>query len=98
MSTPFRPDAATAALLAPTGRLRASINLGNPILAGLDAASGEPRGVSVDLARALAERLGVPLDLVTFPAARSPAASPMSAFSPSTRCVAPRWRSPTPTC
>ena len=69
MSTPFPPDTATAALLAPTGRLRASINLGNPILAGTDAATGAPRGVSVDLARALAERLGVPLDLVTFPAA-----------------------------
>ncbi len=69
MSTSFRPDAATAALLAPTGRLRASINLGNPILAGTDPASGAPRGVSVDLARALAQRLDVPLDLVTFPAA-----------------------------
>ena len=69
MSTPFPPDTAPAALLAPTGRLRASINLGNPILAGTDAATGAPRGVSVDLARALAERLGVPLDLVTFPAA-----------------------------
>ena len=63
----LHPDA--AALLAPTGRLRASINLGNPILAGNDPATGEPRGVSVDLARALAQRLGVPLDLVTFPAA-----------------------------
>ena len=50
----------------PTGRLRASINLGNPILAGLDPASGEPRGVSIDLARAFAERLGVELDLVVF--------------------------------
>lgn len=69
MSTPFQPDAATAALLAPTGRLRASINLGNPILAGTDPATGAPRGVSVDLARALAGRLGVPLDLATFPAA-----------------------------
>ena len=69
MSTHFTPDAATTALLAPTGRLRASINLGNPILAGTDTASGAPRGVSVDLAQALAERLGVPLNLVTFPAA-----------------------------
>ena len=69
MSTRFQPDAATVALLAPAGRLRASINLGNPILAGTDPGTREPRGVSVDLARALAERLGVPLDLVTFPAA-----------------------------
>lgn len=69
MSTSFRPDAATAALLCPTGRLRASINLGNPILAGTDPDSGAPRGVSVDLARTLAQRLGVPLELLTFPAA-----------------------------
>lgn len=69
MSKPFEADAATVALLAPTGRLRASINLGNPILAGTDQVTGEPRGVSVDLARALAERLGVPLETITFPAA-----------------------------
>ena len=55
--------------LAPTGRLRASINLGNPILASVDPASGRARGVSVDLARALAERLGVPLEAIEFPAA-----------------------------
>ncbi|RCW63790.1 ABC transporter substrate-binding protein [Pseudorhodoferax soli] len=54
-----------ALAFAPTGRLRASINLGNPILAGRDAA-GQAQGVSVDLARAFAERLGVPLDLVVF--------------------------------
>lgn len=51
---------------APTGRLRAAINLGNPILAGRDAASGEPAGVSIDLARALAAQLGVEAELVVF--------------------------------
>jgi polar amino acid transport system substrate-binding protein len=50
---------------APTGRLRASINLGNPILAGRDA-SGSPQGVSIDLAGAFAKRLGVPIELVVF--------------------------------
>lgn len=50
---------------APTGRLRASINLGNPILAHRDA-QGEPGGVSVDLARELARRLGVEAELVVF--------------------------------
>jgi len=55
--------------LAPTGRLRASINLGNPILARRDPASGEAVGVSVDLARRLAEELGVGLVLLTFDAA-----------------------------
>ena len=49
----------------PSGRLRASINLGNPILAGRGA-DGQAKGVSVDLARAFAERLGVALDLVVF--------------------------------
>ena len=67
MNFAFTP--ATAALLAPTGRLRASINLGNPILANTDPASGRARGVSVDLAHALAERLGVPLETIEFPAA-----------------------------
>jgi len=51
---------------APTGRLRASINLGNPILAGRDPAGGEPRGVSIDLARAFGRRLGVEVELVVF--------------------------------
>ena len=54
--------------LAPAGRLRAAINLGNPILANLDA-SGKPCGVSIDLAHGFAERLGVELELVVFGAA-----------------------------
>ncbi len=48
----------------PTGCLRASINLGNPILAKRDPASGEAVGVSVDLAREFARRLGVGRELV----------------------------------
>ena len=69
MTSPFstRPDLVKA--FAPTGVLRASINLGNPILAGRDATTGEPQGVSIDLATALAERLGVALKLVVFDAA-----------------------------
>ncbi len=55
--------------LAPEGRLRAAINFGNPVLAQKDASSGEPRGVSVDLARELGRRLGVPVELVLFDAA-----------------------------
>jgi ABC-type amino acid transport substrate-binding protein len=51
---------------APTGVLRASINLGNPILAHADPLTGDARGVSVDLARALAARLGVWLELKVF--------------------------------
>jgi polar amino acid transport system substrate-binding protein len=59
------PSAGDATLLAPTGRLRASINLGNPILAKRDAVN-QATGVSVDLARALADQLRVPLDLLVF--------------------------------
>lgn len=63
------PPADIVAALAPTGRLRASINFGNPILARRDPATGEAAGVSVDLARALAEHLGVGIVLLTFDAA-----------------------------
>jgi polar amino acid transport system substrate-binding protein len=67
-AAPALPPGA-AALLAPGGTLRASINLGNPILARRDAATGEVVGVSVDLARALAAQLAVPLALQAFDAA-----------------------------
>lgn len=50
--------------MAPSGTLRAVINLGNPILARKDVSSAEPEGVSVDLARALAETLKLPLQLM----------------------------------
>jgi polar amino acid transport system substrate-binding protein len=63
-----RPSANAVAALAPTGRLRAAINLGNPILARRDGATGQA-GVSVDLARALADQLGMPLELIVFDAA-----------------------------
>jgi polar amino acid transport system substrate-binding protein len=63
------PSAAVVADLAPTGKLRAAINFGNPVLATRDESTGQPTGVSVDLARELARRLGVPVELVTFPAA-----------------------------
>ncbi|MBP0624833.1 ABC transporter substrate-binding protein [Cupriavidus consociatus] len=64
----MRTDPELLAAFAPTGVLRASINLGNPILAnrGND---GQPFGVSVDLANALAQRLGLPLELVVVDAA-----------------------------
>lgn len=62
----LHPDIVSA--FTPTGRLRAAINLGNPILAGRDAA-GAPAGVSVDLARAFADRLGAPLELITLDSA-----------------------------
>jgi polar amino acid transport system substrate-binding protein len=51
---------------APSGRLRASINLGNPILTHRDAVTGEAGGVSVDLARALGGELNVDVELILF--------------------------------
>ena len=63
-SSPVSP--AVRAALASTGTLRAAINLGNPVLAARDATSGEAVGVSVDLARALAQQLDVPVEWMLF--------------------------------
>jgi polar amino acid transport system substrate-binding protein len=54
------------AQLAPTGVLRAGINLGNTLLVTGRSTSGDPEGVSPDMARAVAERLGVPVVYVSF--------------------------------
>jgi polar amino acid transport system substrate-binding protein len=51
--------------LAPTGTLRAAINYGNAVLASRNSA-GELSGVSVDIARELGRRLGLPVTLVPF--------------------------------
>jgi polar amino acid transport system substrate-binding protein len=59
------PTAAVRAELAPGATLRAGINYGNFILATRDA-RGESRGVALDLARELARRLGVPLEIVAY--------------------------------
>jgi polar amino acid transport system substrate-binding protein len=65
---PVAPSGVVAEL-APGGTLRAAINLGNPILAKTDDRTSAPVGVSVDLARALADRLHARLQLVTYPSA-----------------------------
>ncbi|HEX7933131.1 MAG TPA: ABC transporter substrate-binding protein [Paraburkholderia sp.] len=62
-------DQSVISAFTPTGKLRASINLGNPILANKNPQTGEPFGVSIDLARAFAKRLGAELELVVFDAA-----------------------------
>jgi polar amino acid transport system substrate-binding protein len=54
--------------LAPTGVLRAAINLGNPVLA--HGTPEDPGGVTVDIAREVAARLGIPVEFVCFDAAR----------------------------
>src|SRR5580658_6899324 len=55
--------------LVPGGVLRAAINLGNPVLAqGTPAA---PAGVTVDIGREIAARLGVPAEFRCFEGARA---------------------------
>lgn len=54
--------------LAPSGKLRAAINFGNQVLAQRGE-GGEPKGISADLSRELARRLGVAVEFVTFDAA-----------------------------
>ncbi|HTR86055.1 MAG TPA: transporter substrate-binding domain-containing protein [Reyranella sp.] len=52
--------------LAPTGVLRAGINLSNFLLVTGRSASGDPEGVSPDMAAAIAAAIGVPLKLIPF--------------------------------
>ena len=54
--------------LAPTGKLRAAINFGNGVLAQ-KGPNGEPKGITPDLATALAKRLGVAVEFVPYEAA-----------------------------
>ena len=52
--------------LAPTGVLRAGINMSNFLLVTGKSASGDPQGVSPDMAAEIARRLGVPVAYVQF--------------------------------
>ena len=65
---------AVLADLAPAGKVRVGINFQNQVLTRKDAATGEPGGVAVDLARELAGRLKVPLEIVPFTTAGNLAA------------------------
>ena len=62
--TTYSPD--TRKALAPTGKLRVAVYPGSPTSMLRDPASGETKGVSVDLGKALADRLGVPYEQVEF--------------------------------
>ncbi len=55
------------AQLAPTGVLRAGINLSNFLLVTGRTPEGDPQGVSPSMAAAIAARLGVPVKYVPFP-------------------------------
>jgi polar amino acid transport system substrate-binding protein len=59
------PEAREA--LAPGGKLRVAINLGNPVLAKRDPASGNVTGVTMDLGRMLATRVGAEFVPVLYP-------------------------------
>ena len=57
---------ATRAELAPTGKLRVGIHYVNIFIVTKDPATGEPRGVAIDLAQELGRRLGVPVEFVHY--------------------------------
>ncbi|WP_119419169.1 transporter substrate-binding domain-containing protein [Desertibaculum subflavum] len=60
------PSSDIVAELAPTGVLRAGINLGNFLLVTGRTASGDPAGVAPDMAAAIAGKLGVPVKYVPY--------------------------------
>src|SRR5712691_5311429 len=63
---PVIPTPQIIAELAPTGVLRAAINMGNFLLVTGKTPSGDPSGVSADIAAAIAARLGVPVKYVPY--------------------------------
>ena len=63
---PVMPSPEIIAELAPTGVLRAAINMGNFLLVTGRTPSGDPTGVSPDMAAAIAARLGVPVKFVPY--------------------------------
>jgi polar amino acid transport system substrate-binding protein len=69
-------DPGTVAALAPAGVLRVAVNLGNPVLA--QGTPDAPAGVTVDIGREVAARLGVPAEFRCFGAARESFAAAVS--------------------
>src|SRR5436190_4174450 len=63
---PVQPSQQIVAELAPTGVLRAAINMGNFLLVTGKTPSGDPSGVSADIAAAIAARLGVPVKYLPY--------------------------------
>ena len=62
---------AVAAELAPTGVLRVAMNYGNPVLAQRGANEQSPRGASADLARSVAQELGLSIQFHGYDAAQA---------------------------
>ncbi len=65
----MQPNPAAQTELAPGGKLRVGVNLGNFLLVNKDAKSGELRGIVPDLAQELGRRLGAQVQLVSYPGA-----------------------------
>jgi polar amino acid transport system substrate-binding protein len=66
-STSVAPNPEVRQVLAPTGKLRVGVYPGSPTSMIRDPATGEAKGVSFDLGRELARRLGVAFEPVEFP-------------------------------
>ena len=62
-------DKAMLQSFAPTGTIRVGINLGNPVLAGTDAVTQKPKGVTIDIANEIGKRTGLPVQLIPFKSA-----------------------------
>jgi polar amino acid transport system substrate-binding protein len=65
IQTTATPQARQA--LAPTGKLRVALQLGNPLNMVRDSVSGETKGVAFDLGKELARRIGIPFEAVLYP-------------------------------
>src|ERR671939_1905454 len=63
---PVTPSPQIVSELAPTGVLRAAINMGNFLLVTGKCPNGDPSGVSPDMAAAIAARLGVPVKFIPY--------------------------------
>ena len=66
--TPPAPSPQAKAQLAPSGTLRVAVLTSNPIIGSKDAATGEVKGTTADLGRALATAAGVPARVIDYPA------------------------------
>ena len=63
-SVTMAPSSAAKAELAPSGALRVAVFTGNPVIGTKDKTTGELKGTTVALGRALAEQAGVPATLI----------------------------------
>src|SRR4051812_16026008 len=66
--TPPAPSPEAKTQLAPSGTLRVAVLTSNPIIGAKDASSGELKGTTVELGRALAASAGVPVRMIDYAA------------------------------